>query len=92
MAMRNYLLLLSCCFLLASCKEGWTDENKTAYLQICLESRDASGLSETKRKAYCDCNLEKVMQHYQDIDEVIVNKDSTQLRAAFEVCKRNLAP
>lgn len=89
---KTFWLFATSLVLFASCKEGWTDEHKQAYLQACQESDNAAHMDAAQRKMYCDCALEKVMQHYPTIAEVITNKDSTQMRAALEECKRQAAP
>lgn len=78
--------IIACALLLSSCEEGWTDEHKKAYKETCLTGSGTVGLNEAQRIRYCDCSLEKTMQHYQNITEVVENKDSTQMSAALKEC------
>lgn len=84
-------LILSICTvaLLAGCTGGWNNDNKEAYLQACADSPNASGLDETQRKNYCDCSLTEVMKHYDTIEEVIANKDSTAINEVMLQCRAN---
>ena len=70
----------------ASCKEGWNDENRTSYLEACRTSGNGVMLDSAQRETYCQCSLEKVMKHYDDVESVIINKDSTQMNAGLADC------
>lgn len=85
--MKYCCLLLAGLLLLGSCKEGWDEENKKAYRQSCMEEARTWGGTEAQAEQYCNCSLEKVMQHYSSIEEVLVNKDSLQLRQELDACR-----
>lgn len=81
--MRLLLPLLAVFILFTACKEGWSDENKQAYLSTC---KDQLGLTGAQSDKYCQCMLDVTMQHYKTIDEVIANKDSVAINAARKTC------
>jgi len=83
------LLLAACllCLLLPSCKEGWTEEYKEAYLSTCMEEARRSTFPDSARAAaYCQCSMESIMAHYKTIEELLVNKDSLAVRDEFQAC------
>ena len=81
------MLYLALLVTTAGCKEGWSNENRLQYLQACADSPNVTGLSASERKAYCSCSLDVVMQHYQSVDQVLVNKDSVAVNAAMLKCR-----
>lgn len=85
--MKKAMAGLSLIVFLAACKEGWTDEHKTAYRKSCLQSTAAWATTRTQSENYCNCSLEQVMKHYNTIEEVIVNQDSLQLQQELEACR-----
>ena len=70
----------------ASCEGGWNSENRASYLDACRTSDNAVRLDSLHREAYCQCSLGKVMKQYDDIESVIINKDSVQMNAAIADC------
>jgi hypothetical protein len=84
--MKQALFFSMLVFAASSCKEGWNDEYKAQYHTQCLQ--EAGGMYQTaeQAKAYCDCNLETVMKHYEHPSDIIENKDSAAVRKALEDC------
>lgn len=76
--------------LFSSCQEGWTDEYKESFKQTCLTGPASTDLTDAQKQKYCDCALEKTMQRYHTIAEVVENNDSTQMSAALKECYNNL--
>lgn len=88
--MKLFPALIVSVLLLSSCQEGWTDEYKESFKQTCLTGSAPSDLTDEQKQKYCDCALEKTMQHYHNITEVVENKDSTQMSAALKECYSDL--
>lgn len=85
--MKTAAALLSL-LLFASCKEGWTDENKEGYKKSCLLSTAEWSATPAQAESYCNCSLEQVMKHYATIEEVLENKDSVQLHTELDACRQ----
>ncbi len=85
--MKNTISGIGMVILLAGCTGGWNEENKQAYLQACEDSPNTTGLNATQRKSYCACSMEEVMKHYDTIEEVIENKDSTAINSVMLQCR-----
>lgn len=85
--MKQLLALCLLWILLPSCKEGWTEEYKEAYLSTCMEEARRSTFPDSARAAaYCQCSMESIMTHYRTIEELLVNKDSLAVRDEFQAC------
>jgi hypothetical protein len=85
--MKQLLAICLSCLLLSSCKEGWTDEYKEAYLSTCMEEARRSTFPDSaKAAAYCQCSMESLMAHYQTIEELLINRDSLAVRDEFQAC------
>jgi len=85
--MRYLLLLMLASVCLFSCAEGWTDEYKKEYLESCREDARSWARDERTVNDYCNCALERTMQHYKTIEEVGGNADSVQLSAEVRRCR-----
>ncbi len=90
--MKKILVFTSITFSLISCKEGWTEQHRSDYLRTCMEDVGRSTFTDTAdAAAYCHCSLEAIMKRYQTIAELIVNRDSTALRADLQNCHDKVA-
>lgn len=87
--MKKFLMPAAALLLLSSCEGGWSDEYKTSFRQTCLTGSMAGQLPDDQREPYCECALEKTMQHYKTISEVVENKDSTRMSADLKQCFEN---
>ncbi len=85
--MKKGISYLVAIVMFAGCKEGWTSENKDQYLQACHDSPNASGMSDAQRKSYCQCSLDEVTKHYSNVEEVLINKDSSAVNSALGRCR-----
>ncbi len=81
------LLFLSVTLLsLASCdswQEGWTEEYQNQFKESCLSG---DGRLHPDPKIYCDCALQKTMQHYPTIAAFMEQKDTAGYRKALMAC------
>lgn len=75
------LLSLSAC---ASWQEGWTADYQAQFRKACLSG---DGRAHANPSAYCDCVLEKTMQHYPTIAAFMELKDSVRYRTALQQCQ-----
>ncbi len=80
-------LAICCLMFTASCKEGWTSENKRQYKEGCMESAMSSFQDSAKAKSFCDCTMEKIEAKYPTISEYMEHATETVNDPEFIKCK-----
>lgn len=56
-------------FSFVSCKKGWNDAEKKAYMDACVDGAKQS-LGEKEGEDYCSCTMEKIMAKYPSAKEL----------------------
>lgn len=62
----HYLILSALSLLLASCG-GWTDKDKTRFIEACEAKMD---------RTYCDCALEKAVNEFSTFEDFTEDQEA----------------
>lgn len=84
--MKRYFLLLPIVCLLASCEAGWDSEYKDMFHQACVEEATWA-TSDTQRKTYCDCVLEKAMKKYPELADALEHMNELSTDSSIQQCR-----
>ena len=71
---------------LASCSSGWSDAEKKAYMDACVDGAKGS-LGEDKAKEYCSCTQEKLEAKYPKAAD-LENVKTDEITKLAEECMK----
>jgi len=59
--------------------KGWSDNEKTAFMNSCSETRQSMGDNKEQAVTYCDCMMQKIQAKYPDVTKTgsIPNEEMT---------------
>lgn len=66
--MKTLLSLLAVTLVISSCKNGWTDSDRTEFINTCATAA-APNMGQDKAKAYCSCMQQKLEVKYPNSSE-----------------------
>lgn len=79
--------LLPFLLLLAACGGGWQDEDKALFLETCKTGDIRHFISDDQARSFCDCRLQKFMEHYKTFNDVLEDKDSGAIEKEMQQCE-----
>lgn len=88
--MRTRLLFIPVfAIILTGCAGGWTEEDKKAFRQDCVESV-GSQIDAAQRSAYCDCFTGQMVKTYPVFNDAMEHQDTAKLEAARAHCRKEI--
>ncbi len=85
--MKKILLLASLCLAFTSCKNTWSDDDKKAFYNACMEDAKSAGSAPEKIKPYCDCVFGKIVARYPNENDALEHMDSLAKDPGLMTCK-----
>jgi hypothetical protein len=79
------LLLLLVAF--ASCKNTWSEDDKKAFYESCMDDARSNGAPQDKIKPYCDCVFGKITAKYPNENDALEHMDSLAKDPDLMSCK-----
>jgi hypothetical protein len=79
-------VLLTCGVLFFSCKSTWTQDDKDAFYEACMEDASPSYGPERAR-TYCDCVIGKIMVKYPYIGDALEHINELSADPEIRSCK-----
>ncbi|NCX95705.1 MAG: hypothetical protein EBX41_04710 [Chitinophagia bacterium] len=76
--------------LLTSCKNTWTEEDKTSWMTACEDNAKHDFDSPEKSQVYCECVLNKMMAKYPKINDALEHLPELMNDTALTNCKQML--
>lgn len=77
-------------FSFVSCKKGWSDAEKKAYMDACVDGAKQT-LGDKEGEDYCSCTMEKIMAKYPSAKELSDVSSDEKTKVIQEVAKECLA-
>lgn len=83
----KYIVLLLLVVGCSSCQGGWTQDDKDAFYEACMDDANSWAGDPAKAKQYCECVVIKVMERYPDVNEALEHVDLIARDPEIQTCR-----
>lgn len=79
------ILFLACIF--SSCKNTWSDEDKQAFYNVCIEDAKGWAGSDDRARVYCDCVFTEIARKYPNENDALEHINELIKDSSMHACK-----
>ncbi len=85
--MKKICALLLLTVLLTSCQGVWTQDDKDAFYEACIDDTKSWINDPAKAKLYCECVTIRVMERYPTVSDALENIETISKDPQIQVCR-----
>lgn len=74
----------------SACKNTWSQEDKEAFYQSCMDDANTWAGSKENAKTYCDCVMDKLMKKFPHESDALDHIDSVINDPDIQSCKATI--